>query len=299
VALTPPPVAPKPPKPSEPPEPPEPPELPEPVKPPPPPKEVAPEPAQDRRTPMKKFHVIEQGAVSTFARVGPGEGGALPLDAIFADAGAIAPWAEIFQAETIDPAASVDRPGAALLMELKDSDGAQPSILLVDSAGVLTVVEESSDADSKAQRALIGKGINLAALLATEWTAETLQKEFKAYCGKTGRKPDDILKSAFGRIPPADFWKKVEGNLQAGRIRVLFLVREATVAIQKVIDFLFASTNMAAYALLLDVYQEQKAAKPRPAFAVKLYGPSKSARTARTAKSGADEPKAALDIVGS
>jgi hypothetical protein len=276
-------------------------ETPPPREPPPPgPVTKAALPTEERSSTMRKFHLLDQGRVRTFARLAADQATAPPIESLFADAGELVPWEEVFKTE----GRAADRAGAALLLELRDAETQKGSLLLVDSAGVATVVEDGADAgaDAKAHRALIGKGINLAALLATEWTAETLKKEFEAYSRKVGREPAGVLQAAFGKVPSPDFWKGVEQNLQAGGIRVIFLVREATVAIQKVIDFLFGSTNMTAYALQLEAFQELKAEKPRSAFTVKLYGPSKSARHNRTAKApAAEESRAAspsaLDVV--
>lgn len=255
--------------------------------------------AEERSSNMRKFHLLDQGRIRTFARVNPDQAGSIPMESLFADVGELVPWDEILKTE----GKAADRPGAALLMELKDSDTQKASLLLVDSTGFVTVVEDGSGEDVKAHRALIGKGINLAALLATEWNADTLKREFEAYCRKVGREPAGVLQTAFGKAPGPDFWKGVERNLQAGGIRVIFLVREPTVAIQKVIDFLFGSTNMTAYALQLEAFQEIRAEKPRIGFTVKLYGPSKSARQNRSSKttaaavesSAASAP--ALDVV--
>ena len=244
---------------------------------------------------MRKLHLLDQGRVRTFARNPVDKPASLPLDGLFADAGELIPWDEVFKTEGRSGPES-DRAGAAMLMELKDPDSQRASILLVDSAGVLTVVEDGAADEAKAHRSLIGKGINLAATLATEWTSETLKREFEAYARKSGREPGAILQAAFGKPPSPEFWKGVERGLQSGAIRVVFLVREATVAIQKVIDFLFGSTNMTAYALQLETFQELKSERPRSAFTVKLYGPSKNARQPRTAKAP-EESRPALDVV--
>jgi hypothetical protein len=252
--------------------------------------------ATDWRSNVKKFYLVDQGKVRLFTRES-GAASPLPLSTVFSDSTEAVPWDDIFKIEGTAPESGFDAARAALLFHVRDTEGqAEGSLILVDTAAVVTVIETADESSPKSTSQFTGKAINLAATVATEWSADSLQKEFDAFCSKTGRLGSDYLRQRLGKMPGPDFWKKVETNLQAGRIRVVFIVREPTVAIQKVIDFLHGKTSMAAYALQLELYLERGSEKPRTAFSGKILEPSRSARVPKGSKVGA-EPNPALDVV--
>lgn len=269
-----------------------------------------PEPAQapvpasaqtEGRTVVKKFYLMDQGKVRLFTRETPAAGAPpIPLASVFSDSAEAVPWDEIFKIEGAAPEAGFDGAKAAFLFALRDADAqGEGSIILVDTAAVVTVIETADESNPKATNSFTGKAINLAATVATEWSADSLQKEFDAYCSKSARLGTDYLRQRLGKNPTPEFWKKVEANLQAGRIRIVFLVREPTVAIQKVIDFLHGKTSMAAYGLQLDLYMERGAERPRTAFSGKMLEPSKAVRVPKGSSpaKASSEPNPALDVV--
>jgi pSer/pThr/pTyr-binding forkhead associated (FHA) protein len=267
-----------------------------------PPKPEPPKPApvqSEGRTIVKKFYLVDQGKVRLFTRE-TATTSPLPLATVFSDSAEAVPWDEIFKLEGAAPESGFDGARASFLFAHRDGDAqGDGSIILVDTAAVVTVIETADESNPKATSAFTGKAINLAATVATEWSAESLQKEFDAYCAKNGRLGTDHLRQRLGKHPQPDYWKKVESNLQAGRIRVIFLIREPTVAIQKVIDFLHGKTSMAAYALQLDLYMERGAERPRTAFAGKILEPSKGSRVPKggAQPKATSEPNPALDVV--
>jgi hypothetical protein len=239
---------------------------------------AAPVPHPEGRTNVKKFYLVDQGKVRMFSRESaPGAVAPLPLSNVFSETCEAVPWEEIFKMESVTAENGFEGARAAMLFTVRDPDAqGEGSTILVDTAGVVTVIESADEGRSTSQ--ITGRAINLAATVAIEWSAESLQKEFDSFCSRSGRLSADYLRTRLGRAPAADFWKKVEANLQAGRIRVMFVVREPTVAIQKVIDFLHGKTSMAAYAIQLELYQERGVERPRTAFSARVLEPSKAAR---------------------
>lgn len=251
-------------------------------------------PTDQRRPTMKRFHLIQGNRVYRFVREPANRRSDLPLETLFAEASSVIEWEDIFRLEGLQPAREFGRASATVLLELKDSEGNRSALLLVDSAGILTVVERGGPETN--HRALIGKGLNLAAFMATEWTGESLRTQARNFAKQRNTSLDDLFRSRLGNVPTDAFWEQVETNLRRGRIRFLFLVDEATVAAQKVIDFLYSSTNMSAYALQFDTYAPADGESKALGFTVKLYEPSKSARAARASNPGQVKP--ALGVVG-
>lgn len=239
--------------------------------------------SSEGRSDMKRVFLLEQGRVRSFQR-GAKEGTPppIPLMTIFGtETGDLLPWEDIFRIENNTPLREMGAPRGGLLLAASEGQG-EGSPILIDTAGMLTLVELVDEAsDPKAHSRLIGKAVNFAATCALEWTAETLQKEAEAFASRNGRPAAEVLHARLGKTPGEDFWRKVETNLQAGRVRTIFVVREPTVAIQKAIDFVHGKTTLSAFALQIEMYVERVAEKPRSCFTVKLFEPSKSVRATK------------------
>ena len=71
------------------------------------------------------------------------------------------------------------------------------------------------------------------------WTLDQIQKAFQETCESKGDNPDDILTQFLPSDRQAeDYWKGVEANLRAGRIRMLFVADEISRELRRMIEFL-------------------------------------------------------------
>ncbi len=70
------------------------------------------------------------------------------------------------------------------------------------------------------------------------WPIEQLQSLFRNSCEASGDDPDLQLREFIEHESPDDFWKAVKTNLQAGRIRLVFVADEIPPELERVVEFL-------------------------------------------------------------
>lgn len=67
---------------------------------------------------------------------------------------------------------------------------------------------------------------------------ERIRSEFEARCEKAGIDPDAELHELIGDEDPEDFWTQVKTNLQAGKIRLLFVADAIPDELRRIVEFL-------------------------------------------------------------
>jgi hypothetical protein len=111
--------------------------------------------------------------------------------------------------------------------------------LFIDQDGVPTLVEVKRSSDTRIRREVVGQMLDYAANAVLHWPMEKLQERFAARCATAGVSVDDALREQFGSgLDPEAFWPKVKANLQAGRIRLLFVADKIPPELRKVVEFL-------------------------------------------------------------
>ncbi len=122
--------------------------------------------------------------------------------------------------------------------------------LLVDQDATPTLVEVKRGANTEIRRTVIGQMLEYAAHAAQTWTADELHRSFEASAKARGVEPADELRN-FLELPlePAepgeeqeggDFWERVATNLEARRMRLLFVADELPDELKRVVEFLNA-----------------------------------------------------------
>lgn len=111
--------------------------------------------------------------------------------------------------------------------------------LFVDRDGVPVLVEVKRSSDSRIRREMIGQMLDYAANAASFWSAESLARDFEATC--SGLKADSAM--ALAEFLDEDeerdgFWSRVAQNLDAGRMRLVFVADEIPLEVQRVVEFL-------------------------------------------------------------
>jgi hypothetical protein len=159
--------------------------------------------------------------------------------------------------------------------------GSQWSIdhVFLDQDGVPTLVEIKRQSDSRIRREVVGQMLDYAANCATYWSVETLRTEFEKTCDKKGESPEAVLTERLGLSGETeDFWQRVKTNLQAKKIRLLFVADVVPVELRRIVEFLneqmdpaevlaielrqFAGKELKT--LVPTVYGQTQGAKPRP-----------------------------------
>ena len=111
--------------------------------------------------------------------------------------------------------------------------------LFLDREGVPTLVEVKRSTDGRIRREVVGQLLDYAANASIFWPMENIRDSFVSTCNERGFNADEILSEFLG--PDGDpelFWDRVKTNLQAGKLRLIFLADELPVELRRVIEFL-------------------------------------------------------------
>lgn len=122
-----------------------------------------------------------------------------------------------------------------------DGGGARWSIdhVFLDQDAVPTLVEVKRSTDTRIRREVVGQMLDYAANAVVYWPVDHLRAEHEARCRARGVDPDEELRL---RLEPdgdaAMFWQKVKTNLQAGRVRLVFVADEIPPELRRIVEFL-------------------------------------------------------------
>lgn len=110
--------------------------------------------------------------------------------------------------------------------------------LFVDRSGVPTLVEVKRSSDTRIRREVVGQLLDYAAGSASYWSMDKVIAAFEAECEGNGEKSEDVLAGFIGDNSQEEFWQIFRTNLQAGRIRLVFLADKIGMELQRVVEFL-------------------------------------------------------------
>jgi hypothetical protein len=117
--------------------------------------------------------------------------------------------------------------------------------LFLDADGVPVIVEVKRSSDTRIRREVVGQMLDYAANGVKYWPVPSLRAavdEAAALDGKTG---EEVVANLREGIDPEEFWKAVESNLVAGRIRMLFVADDLPSELVRIIEFLNEQMNPA------------------------------------------------------
>lgn len=123
--------------------------------------------------------------------------------------------------------------------------------LFVDQDGVPTLVEVKRSSDSRIRRRVVGQMLDYAANAVVYWPIEKIQAEFGRQCESNGTDAEAELASFLESagedtvISPETFWSTVKTNLQAGKIRMIFVADKIPQELQRIVEFLNEQTDPA------------------------------------------------------
>jgi hypothetical protein len=107
--------------------------------------------------------------------------------------------------------------------------------LFLDQDAVPTIVEVKRSTDTRIRREVIGQMLDYAANAVVYWPVETLRARFEE-----GREDSEQALTGFldGETDFEKFWQKTKTNLQAGRVRLVFVADEIPPELRRVVEFL-------------------------------------------------------------
>ncbi len=110
--------------------------------------------------------------------------------------------------------------------------------LFLDQEGVPTLVEVKRSTDTRIRREVVGQLLDYAANGVKYWPVESLRAFFEQTCETNGTEPASVIAELTGNDDEEEFWRSVKTNLQAGRIRMIFVADEIPDELRRVIEFL-------------------------------------------------------------
>jgi hypothetical protein len=110
--------------------------------------------------------------------------------------------------------------------------------LFLDGDAVPVLVEVKRSSDSRVRREVVGQMLDHAANALTHWPVEVLQQALEARASAENRAEADLLQDVAPGVDVDDFWRDVDANLRAGRIRMVFVADELPPDLVRVIEFL-------------------------------------------------------------
>ena len=115
--------------------------------------------------------------------------------------------------------------------------------LFLDQDGIPTLVEVKRRSDTRIRREVVGQMLDYAANAVVYWPVEMVQACFAATCEQRQADPAQLLTDHL-RVAPNDeaameaFWAQVKTNLQAAKIRLVFVADEIPPELQRIVEFL-------------------------------------------------------------
>ena len=111
--------------------------------------------------------------------------------------------------------------------------------LFLDQEAIPTLVEVKRSTNSEIRRSVVGQMLDYAANAVVFWPIERLRATFETNCAKDGADPEQRILDLVGEgVEVEQFWQQVATNLQAQRIRLVFVSDEIPPELARVIEFL-------------------------------------------------------------
>jgi hypothetical protein len=111
--------------------------------------------------------------------------------------------------------------------------------LFLDQDGIPTLVEVKRSTDTRIRREVAGRMLDYAANAVLYWPVLEIRAQFEHRCEKDKTDPTDELKKSLGpEIDLDKFWTDVKTNLDARRLRLLFVADQIPPELQHIIEFL-------------------------------------------------------------
>ena len=123
--------------------------------------------------------------------------------------------------------------------EEEGSDRWSVDHLFLDQDAIPTLIEVKRSSDTRIRREVVGQMLDYAANAVVYWPVETIRARFEETCRQRCADPVKEIEILVG--PGAgieEFWLRVKTNLQAGRIRMVFVADVIPPELRRIVEFL-------------------------------------------------------------
>ncbi|HVW08267.1 MAG TPA: hypothetical protein VHC90_06775 [Bryobacteraceae bacterium] len=156
--------------------------------------------------------------------------------------------------------------------------------LFLDQDGIPTIVEVKRQSDTRLRREVVAQMLDYAANAVACLPASSIRSSFEETCARCGKDPDQELQKSFGNnVESAKFWQQVKTNIEAQRIRLLFVADAIPRELRRIVEFLNRQMNPAeVLALELRHYSGENGLRT---LVPTIYGQTEEARGIKSAAS--------------
>jgi hypothetical protein len=124
---------------------------------------------------------------------------------------------------------------APLASEEDGADRWSVDHLFLDQDAVPTIVEVERSTDTRIRREVVGQMLDYAANSVVYWSVDRFRAEFEAN-PEPEQAISDLLEDP--DADPEEFWQKVKTNLQAGKVRLIFVSDRIPDELRRIVEFL-------------------------------------------------------------
>jgi len=110
--------------------------------------------------------------------------------------------------------------------------------LFLDQDAVPTLVEVKRSTDTRIRREVVGQMLDYAANAVVYWPIETIRAEFEAHRRARGVDPSEVISEFLAGADEEEFWHRAKTNLQAGKIRIVFVADRIPSELRRIVEFL-------------------------------------------------------------
>lgn len=107
--------------------------------------------------------------------------------------------------------------------------------LFLDQDGVPTIVEVKRCTDSRIRREVVGQMLDYAANGVAYWPVEDIRARYEGGSADPNQRIEEFLGA---NAEPEEFWQQVKTNLQAGRVRMVFVADRVPSELRRIVEFL-------------------------------------------------------------
>ncbi|MGB3509826.1 MAG: hypothetical protein WBA93_11395 [Microcoleaceae cyanobacterium] len=113
------------------------------------------------------------------------------------------------------------------------------SHLFLDQEAIPTLVIVKRAHNTEIRQNVVGQMIDYAANAGVYWPIESIIAQFEVNCRENGRDPEQVFEEFLGIDTNEEkFWQKVKTNLQAGKVRLVFVADDIPAELRRVVEFL-------------------------------------------------------------
>ena len=130
--------------------------------------------------------------------------------------------------------------------------------LFVTRQGVPVLVELKRAVDTRIRREVVGQLLDYAANGTAYWQGGRIAEAFAATARGLDQDPDEHLAAFIGEADPEEFWRQVDSNMKAGRIKLVFVADSIPRELARIVEFLNEQMRADVRAVELNWFSDGK-----------------------------------------